>query len=142
MRDEQALVLLLDDVEAILEELLTFMELNGIAAVGVSDLDQAIAALVAHPTIRVLACDVRLGRESGLGIVTRIREHSALQPRSFRYLFISGDPIGPDTLPDMPDHTVLTKPVQPQELIAVLRDLVGDADASTLTRREPTDEAE
>jgi len=131
MRDQPALVLLVDDVNAIVEELLTFMELHGIPAIGVSDLDEAMAALEANPTIRVLACDVRLGRESGLSIVSRIQSHLQLRERPFRYLFITGDPIRTDSTLTMPDHQVLTKPVQPQVLIEVLRNLLGELEEST-----------
>lgn len=131
MRNEKALVLLIDDVKAIVEELLTFMELHGIPAIGVSDLDEAMAALEAHPSIRVLACDVRLGRDSGLSIVSRIRDHAGLCQRPFRYLFITGDPLRPDQVLEMPDHMVLTKPVRPQVLIETLRDLLGDLEVST-----------
>ncbi|MFC0204672.1 response regulator [Novosphingobium soli] len=126
MRADQALVLLIDDVRPIVEELLTFMELHGIPAVGVSDLDAAIAALEQNPAIRILACDVRLGRESGLSIVQRIQGHAQLRARPFRYLFITGDQMRQDALPDMPDHTVLTKPVQPQVLIDVLSEWLGE----------------
>jgi CheY-like chemotaxis protein len=131
MRDAQALVLLIDDVSAIVEELLTFMNLHGIPAIGVSDLDEAMAALEGHPSIRVLACDVRLGRESGLNITSRIHAHAALQHRPFRYLFITGDQIRPDPSLMMPDHQVLTKPVQPRVLIDVLRELLGELEDST-----------
>lgn len=131
MREREALVLLIDDVGAIVEELLTFMDLHGIPAIGVSDLDEAMAALETNPAIRVLACDVRLGRESGLSIVPRIREHAELHTRPFRYLFISGDQIRQDPTLTMPDHMVLTKPVQPQVLIDVLRELLGEIEDST-----------
>ncbi|MFD2138061.1 hypothetical protein ACFSLT_27635 [Novosphingobium resinovorum] len=53
--------MLIDDVSAIVEELLTFMALHDICAVGVEDLDQAMVMLERHASIRVLACDVRLG---------------------------------------------------------------------------------
>ncbi len=131
MRKTEALVLLIDDVRAIVEELMTFMDLHGIPAIGVSDLDEAMAALEANPAIRVLACDVRLGRESGLSIVSRIRDHARLNTRSFRYLFITGDQLRQDPALEMPDHLVLTKPVQPQILIDVLRDLLGELEDST-----------
>lgn len=130
MREKPALVLLIDDVSAIVEELLTFMELHGIPAVGVSDLDQAVAALEANRGIRVLACDVRLGRESGLSIIPRIREHEELKLRPFRYLFITGDQMSRDADEDIPDLMVLTKPVRPQALIEVLRELLDDPVAS------------
>jgi len=125
MSNSSPLVLLIDDVTAIVEELLTFMELHGIPAVGVSDLDQAVAALEANSAIRVLACDVRLGQESGLSIVSRIREHALLCERDFRYLFITGDQLRADPALAMPEHQVLTKPVQPQLLIATLNELLG-----------------
>jgi CheY-like chemotaxis protein len=131
MRNGEALVLLIDDVSAIVEELLTFMELHGIPAIGVLDLDEAIAALEANPSIRVLACDVRLGRDSGLSIIPRIRDHAQLHTRFFRYLFITGDQLRPDPALLMPDHMVLTKPVQPRVLIDVLHDLLGDPEILT-----------
>ncbi|AXB79226.1 response regulator [Novosphingobium sp. P6W] len=130
MQGKEALVLLIDDVTEIVEELLTFMELHGIPAVGVSDLDEAMAALEGNPAIRVLACDVRLGRESGLMIVSRIRDHAVLCQRPFNYLFITGDPLLQDPSLQMPDHMVLTKPVQPQILIDVLRDMLGELENS------------
>lgn len=131
MRKAEAQVLLIDDVKAIVEELLTFMELHGIPAIGVHDLDEAMAALEAHPSIGVLACDVRLGRDSGLSIIPRIRDHPQLRSRPFRYLFITGDQLRPDPALLMPDHMVLTKPVQPRVLIDVLHDLLGDPEILT-----------
>ncbi|WP_159979583.1 MULTISPECIES: response regulator [unclassified Novosphingobium] len=130
MQSKQALILLIDDVREIVEELLTFMDMHGIPAVGVSDLDEAMVALEANPAIRVLACDVRLGRESGLTIVSRIRDHAVLCQRPFNYLFITGDPLLQDSTQQMPDHMVLTKPVQPQVLIGVLRDMLGELENS------------
>lgn len=141
MRERQALVLLIDDVRAIVEELLTFMNLHDIPAIGVSDLDEAIAALEANPAIRVLACDVRLGRESGLSIISRIRDHAELHTRSFRYLFITGDPVHQNSSLIMPEHQVLTKPVQPKVLITVLTELLGVTEAST-QQGDGDDEAE
>lgn len=126
MRDAKALVLLIDDIEEIVEELLTFMELHGICAVGVNDLNDALLALEENPSIRVLACDVRLGLESGLSIVPLVRANPVLRDRPFRYLFITGDPLRPDPLSQMPDHLILTKPVQPQALIDILRRLLDE----------------
>jgi CheY-like chemotaxis protein len=96
------------------------MALHDICAVGVEDLDQAMVMLERHASIRVLACDVRLGGESGLSIVSRIRAHAELSEREFRYLFITGDQLRPDPDLALPHHLVLTKPVQPQLLISTL----------------------
>lgn len=126
MGDNQAVVLLIDDVSAIVEELLTFMELNGIPAIGVSNLDQAMAALETHAGIRVLACDVRLGQESGLSIMDRVRDHGRLSQRKLQYLFITGDQIVADNDVIVRDYLVLTKPVQPQLLIVTLQQMLGD----------------
>lgn len=125
MSEKQAVVLLIDDVSAIVEELLTFMELHGIPAIGVGNLDQAVAALEAHPVIRVLVCDVRLGRESGFSIVSRLRDHVELSQRDFRFLFITGDQVKADPNMTMPEYMVLTKPVQPQLLIGTLHQMLG-----------------
>ncbi|WP_200844768.1 MULTISPECIES: response regulator [unclassified Novosphingobium] len=125
MGNEKAVVLLIDDDDAIVEEMLTFMGLHGVMAIGVSNLDDAMTALQANPSIRVLSCDVRLGRDSGLSIVTRIQEHATLRARPFRYLFLSGYQLLPAQLMMMLEHIVLTKPVRPQVLIDVLNDLLG-----------------
>lgn len=128
MDNKEARVLLVDDVSAILEELLTFMDLHHIPAIGVADLDQALQALINNPAIDVLACDVRLGRESGLSIIDRIEQSPDLRARPFQYLFISGDPLSRDPSLTMPEHHVLTKPVRPQMLIAMLRNMMGEAE--------------
>lgn len=129
MSNNEAIVLVIDDVSAIIEELLTFMELHGIPALGVSDLDQAIAALELNSGIKLLACDVRLGRESGLSVVSRLRDHPSLSRRDFRFLFMTGDQIMADVDAITTDYMVMTKPVQPQLLMGTVQQMLRDAGA-------------
>jgi DNA-binding NtrC family response regulator len=129
MSNNEAVVLVIDDVSAIIEELLTFMELHGIPALGVSDLDQAISALELNSGIKVLACDVRLGRESGLSIVSRLHNHPSLSRRDFRFLFMTGDQIMADVDAITTDCMILTKPVQPQLLMGTVQQMLRDARA-------------
>jgi CheY-like chemotaxis protein len=100
------------------------LQLHGIAAVGAETLDQGIAALEHGPEIRVIACDVRLGEESGFDIVARIAAHPALSARPFHYVFITGDPLGCNSLPAALPHSLLTKPVRPRVLIGLVKDLL------------------
>ncbi|MDE8650521.1 response regulator [Novosphingobium album (ex Liu et al. 2023)] len=129
MEEDGALVLVVDDVEAIVDELLTLLALQNIPAIGAHTLSEAIAALESAPAVSVIACDVRLDRETGLDIIPRIRDSRSLQARAFHYVFVTGDPMRLDLLPDMPRHSVLTKPVQPQALVRLLRELLAQAGA-------------
>ena len=122
-------VLVVDDVTAIVEELLTLMRLHAIPATGAADLKGAIAALEREPAIRVISCDVRLDRECGLDIVERINSHPALRDREFQFLFVTGDQMQVDRLNPDPNVAVLSKPVQPATLIDALKTMLGAADA-------------
>jgi len=122
---EQPAVLVVDDVLAIVEELLTLMQLHGISARGKSNLDDALAVLEREPGIRVICCDVRLGRESGLEVVGRIRDHAELCERAFRYLFVTGDQTQIDRLNLTSETTVLSKPVQPALLMDTIKRMLA-----------------
>lgn len=121
MSDDQARVLVLDDFSAIVEELLTLMSLHGIAGIGASNLTEAVEMLERHPAVSVVACDLRLDRESGLDIVSRVRAHPRLAARSFEYVFITGDQMREDLVEGISRYAFLTKPVQPQALIGTIR---------------------
>ncbi|KPH65882.1 response regulator [Novosphingobium aerophilum] len=125
MHDAQARVLVLDDFSAIVEELLTLMSLHGIPGMGASNLGEAVTVLERSPEISVIACDLRLDRESGLDIVSRVREHPELRTRHFEYLFITGDQMRPEMVSGTSCYMILTKPVQPQELIRMIRKLLA-----------------
>lgn len=122
-------VLVVDDVAAIVEELLTLMQLNAIPAAGASDLTAAIAVLEREPAISVVVCDVRLDRESGLDIVKLVDGHPALCKREMRYLFVTGDKMQFNEGDRDPGYCVLTKPVQPAVLIGTLKRMLEPSNA-------------
>lgn len=126
---ERAEVLVVDDVIAIVEELVTLLSLHKIEAHGAANLAEALDRLLQRPQIAVIACDVRLSRESGLDIIPLIQKHAELRSRSFRYLFMSGDPMQIQQFPANSGYQVLTKPIHPGTLIRAVTDML---DASVL----------
>lgn len=121
METGRPVALVVDDVADIVEELLILLIRHDIPAVGAASLDEALDALRREPGIRVISCDVRLDRERGTDIVSRIAECAELQTRDYRYLFMTGDPMQIDTLLSVPDWDVLSKPVSPDLLIRTLK---------------------
>lgn len=140
MGEGQAVVLVIDNVAVIVDELLTLMELNEIGALGASDLDGGIAILEAHPSIRVISCDLRLDRESGLDLIERVERHPLLRTRNLRFLFVSGDQLQVDRLPPDKGHAFLSKPVQPAALIAALQHMLALGEHAA-TGDSPADES-
>ncbi|MGJ0238977.1 response regulator [Novosphingobium fluoreni] len=114
-------VLVVDDIGAIVEELVTLMALHGIRAVGAADLTEAIDKLENGPELRVISCDVRLDRECGLDIIDKVASHPTLHARKFSYLFVSGDQTQIESLETQSDIAILSKPVQPRLLIDTLK---------------------
>lgn len=125
MQAGSAVVLFVDDVDAIVEELLTLMMLHGIRSVGATDLDQAIKVLERETEVRVLCCDLRLAHESGLEIVGRVAKHPVLRIRNLQYLFVTGDKSIADTSSLVVEHQVLSKPVDPGMLVDKLKSMLG-----------------
>ena len=121
----QATVLFVDDVVEIVEELLTLMQLNGISARGASNLTEALDVLEREPEIRVICCDVRLDRESGLDIIRKVEAHDDLRRRAFKYLFVTGDQTQINRLTSTSEAAVLSKPVQPGVLMEALKRMLG-----------------
>lgn len=112
-------VLVLDDVPAIVDELLTLLELHDIESVGAATLEGAIVLLSANPTIRAISCDLRLGPDWGLDIVERVKNHPELCNRDLQYLFVTGDNLQAVELPGA-GYAVLSKPVRPDKLVDTL----------------------
>lgn len=124
----RAEVLVVDDVVAIVEELVTLLSLHKIGAHGAANLGEALDTLFRNPRIGVIVCDVRLDRESGLDIVPLILGHADLRRRAFRFLFMSGDPMQVQQFPAASGHLVLTKPIHPGKLMRAISDML-EADA-------------
>ncbi|MBO9580467.1 MAG: response regulator [Sphingobium sp.] len=118
------LVLVVDDVQEIVEELTALLALVDIPALGAYSLSQALTVLESETAIRLIACDVRLSRESGPDIIQKVADSETLAHRQLKYLFMTGDPMRPDAIAVQQHCVVLTKPVQPNELITHLREML------------------
>lgn len=129
MQPERPKILVIDNVEEIVEELLTLMALHKIPGAGAHDLDGALDVLKREPSIRAISCDVRLDDESGLDIIARVESSPDLKDREFRYLFVTGDQMQLDHLSSTSDLAVLSKPVQPRVLIEKLKRMLSPTDA-------------
>jgi CheY-like chemotaxis protein len=119
-------ILVVDDITELVEELVEMLSLTDIPALGASTLAEAIAELERAETIRVVICDVRLTRESGLEIIGRVKAHPVLSQRLLQYVFITGDPLQSDMLDADFDGLVLAKPVQPRALIECLQKILSE----------------
>jgi CheY-like chemotaxis protein len=126
---DKKVVLVVDDVNAIVEELLTLLQLHTIGGAGAADLTAAIEVLERESAICVIVCDVRLDRESGLDIIELIERHPVLCRRKFHYLFVTGDQMQHSRLRSSADLAILTKPVQPSVLIETLHRMLACCDA-------------
>ncbi len=126
---EPPTVLVIDNVEAIVVELLTLMAMNRIPAVGAHHLDGALDLLRREPNIRAISCDVRLDDESGLDLIERVERCEELRERPLRYLFVTGDQMQLDHLNRSSDLAVLSKPVQPRVLVEAVRHMLSPGEA-------------
>lgn len=126
MEEAGPVVLVIDDVVEIVEELVALLAMQKIAAIGAHNLREALAMLEQAPGVRIVACDVRLGRESGLEIIERVERNPRLRDRDLRYVFVTGDTMNRDVLAAIPSSSILTKPIQPRALVGLFRELLAD----------------
>lgn len=125
MTTAPASVLIIDDVDTIVDEMLTMLDLQDIPAAGARNLEQALAELERFPRIRIIACDLMLGRECGLDIVELVEGHPPLRGRTFEYVFITGNATCQLSLKASARHRVLAKPVRPRALIELFHELLA-----------------
>lgn len=124
MNRDEVSVLVVDDVAAIVEEMIILLNLHNIYAESATNLSEAEAILEQFGNIYVIVCDLRLGKESGLDIIDRVNANEKFAGRSFEYVFVTGDPMQIDHLPDGQRPYVMTKPVRPRELVELLQGLL------------------
>lgn len=130
MQIGSATVMFVDDVDAIVEELITLMELHGIQAVGAADLDQAVQMLEYEPAVQVLCCDLRLAQQFGMEIVSRVGRHPVLCDRNLKYLFVTGDKSLFSGVTKQGQYQVLSKPVHPAVLVRTIQDMLLEINAA------------
>ncbi len=120
---QHPIILVVDDVSAIVEELIELLRLIDMPAVGATSIDAAIDRLEQHETIRVMVCDVHLHGENGFTIAQKVGQRGRLDGRDLRYVFVTGDT-------RLVEHgaggnsRMLAKPVRPRTLIETIGGLL------------------
>ncbi len=122
----EPLILVVDDVPAIVEELTDMLSLMDLPASGADSIDAALDLLAANPGIRLVVSDVRLPRESGFQLVRRAGDDPRLAGRALRYIFMTGHLDLTDVADARHDGILLAKPVNPRHLIEKIRESLGE----------------
>lgn len=120
-----ATVLFVDDVNEIVDELVTMLSLRSIPAVGAHSLSSALSALQSNSEIRLIVSDVRLHGEAGEDIIKLVSQNEQLASRNLKFLFLTGDVMRFELGATIEGHPILLKPVRPSELIATIFKLLG-----------------
>lgn len=122
-------ILVVDDVASIVRELVIMLNLQSLPATGAHSLDEALDLLLEHPSLRVVACDVRLNGESGADLVVGVKSNPVLAARDIRFVFMTGDAMRYDSSTPIHGYQVLMKPVLPGVLVAALSALINEGRA-------------
>ncbi|RII75198.1 response regulator [Pseudomonas monteilii] len=72
-------ILLVDDEQDVLLELAELLENEGFACLTATSVKAALQQLTRHPDIALVITDLRMPEESGIGLIKRLRDHTARQ---------------------------------------------------------------
>ncbi len=72
-------ILLVDDEQDVLLELAELLENEGFACLTATSVQAALQQLTRHPDVALVITDVRMPGESGIGLIKRLRDHTARQ---------------------------------------------------------------
>lgn len=72
-------ILLVDDEQEALEELAEMLESQGFCCHTASSVKAALQQLTRHPDVALVITDLRMPEESGIGLIQRLRDHTARQ---------------------------------------------------------------
>ena len=72
-------ILLVDDEQDVLLELAELLENEGFACLIATSVQAALQQLTRHPDVALVITDLRMPEESGIGLIRRMREHTARQ---------------------------------------------------------------
>ncbi|MFJ4049635.1 response regulator [Pseudomonas hunanensis] len=72
-------ILLVDDEQDALLELTELLENEGFACLTATSAKAALQQLTRHPDVALVITDLRMPEESGIGLIRRMREHTARQ---------------------------------------------------------------
>ena len=70
-------ILLVDDEQDVLLELAELLENEGFACLTATSVQAALQQLTRHPDVALVITDVRMPGESGIGLIKRLRDHTA-----------------------------------------------------------------
>ena len=70
-------ILLVDDEQDVLLELAELLENEGFACLTATSVQAALQQLTRHPDVALVITDLRMPEESGIGLIRRMREHTA-----------------------------------------------------------------
>lgn len=72
-------ILLVDDEEEALQELAELLENEGFKCHTANSVKTALQQLTRHPDVALVITDLRMPEESGIGLIKRLRDHTARQ---------------------------------------------------------------
>ncbi|WP_338745178.1 response regulator [Pseudomonas putida] len=70
-------ILLVDDEQDVLLELAELLENEGFACLTATSVQAALQQLTRHPDVALVITDLRMPEESGIGLIRRMRDHTA-----------------------------------------------------------------
>ncbi|HEK1687551.1 TPA: response regulator [Pseudomonas putida] len=72
-------ILLVDDEEEALQQLAELLENEGFKCHTANSVKTALQQLTRHPDVALVITDLRMPEESGIGLIKRLRDHTARQ---------------------------------------------------------------
>lgn len=116
---EAPVILVVEDEAELAEETAELFDSFGHVAACAGTVDEALAKLRNHPTLKGALVDLGLGTESGLDLIRRVAEDPALAARQIKFLVLSGrvpDAEEIAALPIMPSGC-LSKPARIADIV-------------------------
>ena len=121
-------ILVVDDDPFVVEEMVSLLEAEGLGVASAFDCESA-EEMIRAEFFPVILADLRVrSEEDGLQLLERIR---SLSPRSAVATITAGaDEVMEMRLRDLGARTVLLKPVDPDVVIALVRELLGEIETA------------
>ncbi len=118
--DDEVTILVVDDQPEILENLALILSVSGYRVLAAPDGVEALALLAAH-AVDLIVADVGMPRLNGYQLYARVRENPAW--RAIPFLYLTARALDSDIRygKEMGADDYLTKPIQPEDLLAVVK---------------------
>jgi CheY-like chemotaxis protein len=122
--NDQIKILVADDDEDIREVIALVLEPYGFCIVGAADGVEVLAALYAHPDVRLILMDLMMPRLSGAETMKVLRADASLG--QIPVVILSGENSVSDMSPAMGAAGYLRKPVDLDSLLSTIQGCVGN----------------